>query len=150
MSEAAITSIITGLVTITTLVIGFLTLWVKLRYGVAKAETIALQAESVENKIDHNTHLTVQAKEAAKKASEHTVICDNDRKEIFTAIKDHDARIRSLEAQMASLNVSVDGLGKNIDSTRHEIRGHLQTVMNTIQMTNIKTTPAATTPESKT
>ena len=59
MSDAAITSIIAGLITITTMVVGFLTLWVKLRYGV----------KEVENKVDVNTAMTRAGTGAAAKAA---------------------------------------------------------------------------------
>ncbi len=65
MSDAAVVAIVTGLVTIVTMVIGFLTLWIKLRYGIQQAEdaaskaTIAVvQAKVVEGKIDDNTART--------------------------------------------------------------------------------------------
>lgn len=64
MSDAAITNIVTGLVTITTLVMGFLTLWVKLRYDAKKAEEIS---KVVESKIDSNTLLTLSNKDVAIK-----------------------------------------------------------------------------------
>lgn len=69
MSEAniaaIITTVVTGAVTITTLVIGFLTLWVKLKYGVEKAEEAATKAQVVEGKIDNNTVITTAASIAA-------------------------------------------------------------------------------------
>lgn len=52
MSDAAVTVLVSGLVTITTMVIGFMTLWIKLRYG-------------VETKIDNNTALTTAGTLAA-------------------------------------------------------------------------------------
>lgn len=50
MSDAAIANLITGVVTITTTVIAFLTLWLKLKYGV----------KEVGGKIDHNTTITTE------------------------------------------------------------------------------------------
>ena len=47
MSDAGIATIVTGLITVTTMIIGFLTLWLKLRYG-------------VERKIDVNTAMTAE------------------------------------------------------------------------------------------
>ena len=58
MSDAAVASLVTGLITITTMVVGFLTLWLKLRYG-------------VESKIDTNTLLT---KQGAAAATEHAKV----------------------------------------------------------------------------
>lgn len=45
MSDAAVANLVSGIVTVTTLVIGFLTIWIKIKYG-------------VENKIDTNAVLT--------------------------------------------------------------------------------------------
>ena len=55
MSDSAVATIVTGLVTMVTLVVGFLTLWVRLKYG----------ADKVERKIDINTALTKAGTEAA-------------------------------------------------------------------------------------
>ncbi len=63
MSDAAISSLVTGLITVTTMVVGFLTLWVKLRYGTQMAEKAASKAAEVEDKIDANTVLTVKGGE---------------------------------------------------------------------------------------
>lgn len=70
LSDAAITSIVTGLVSITTMVIGFLTLWVKLRHGAEKAEEAAVKAEIVESKIDGNTKLAIAATTQAAENAE--------------------------------------------------------------------------------
>lgn len=58
MSDAAITTIVTGVVTCVTLIIGFLTLWVKLKHAATKAEAAATKAQEVELKLDSNTILT--------------------------------------------------------------------------------------------
>lgn len=61
MSDAAITAITTVaacVVTVTTLVVGFLTLWLKMRYGAEKAEEAAAKAKVVEAKLDANTLTT--------------------------------------------------------------------------------------------
>ena len=55
MSDSAIATIVTGLVTMVTLIVGFLTLWVRLKYG----------ADKVERKIDVNTALTKAGTEEA-------------------------------------------------------------------------------------
>ena len=49
MSDAAIATIVSGAITITTLIVGLL----KLKYMVDEATT---RAKSVENKVDANTH----------------------------------------------------------------------------------------------
>lgn len=77
MSDAAIANIVTGIVTITTIVIGFLTLWIKLRFG-------------VERKIDDNTVTTkigqavaaTNAREAATAANEASAKSDSIAKQL--------------------------------------------------------------------
>ncbi len=77
MSDAAISTIAASFVTIVTMIVGFLTLWVKLRYDAKKvaekveetaselsrktvivAKEVSLKADLVESKIDNNTSLT--------------------------------------------------------------------------------------------
>ena len=69
MSDAAVTVLVSGLVQVMVLVMGFLTLWVKLKYGVeeardaaGKAEKSAILAaakvEDVEAKLAANTAMT--------------------------------------------------------------------------------------------
>lgn len=139
MSDAAIANIVTGIVTIVTLVIGFLTLWVKLKYGAEKAEEAAVKADIVESKIDANTKISAAAAASAQKAEHQT-------NGVMTALKaqitDHNSRIIALEAQMAALKVSVDSVKSNIDSTRHEMRGHFQTMTNKLDLiTTVKKLP---------
>ena len=83
MSDAAVFALVSGLIQITTIVVGFLMLWVKLKYGVEeakesadKAEVSATSAERrskvVEEKIDVNTKLTKVSVVAATKAANKT------------------------------------------------------------------------------
>lgn len=58
MSDGAVTSIVTGIVTIATMLLGFATLWIKLRYGAEQAEEAAVKAKAVEKKLDANTATT--------------------------------------------------------------------------------------------
>ena len=122
-----IASIVTGLVTITTTVVGLMTLWLKLKYKVA----------GVEDKIQTNTEITQRAERAADRAVEHTEACDEDRAQVFKLLSEHDTRIVSLEAQMASLKVSVDGVSKSVDSTRHEMRTYMQSLTNKLDLVSI-------------
>lgn len=142
MSEAAILTVVSGVVTVTTLIIGFLTLWLKLRYGIIKAEEAAYKAENVEQKIDrnssaisdkldHNTMVTTEAKNAAVKAEHQT---NGVMKHYQERINDHDSRIGALEAQISAMKESVAVVAKNIDTTRHEMRGHLQTITNKLDI----------------
>ena len=122
-----IASIVTGLVTITTTVVGLMTLWLKLKYKVA----------GVEDKIQTNTEITQRAERAADRAVEHTEACDEDRAQVFKLLSEHDTRIVSLEAQMASLKVSVDGVSKSVDSTRHEMQTYMQSLTNKLDLVSM-------------
>lgn len=128
------TVIISGVVQVVTILVAFFTLWLKLKYGDEKVK-------AVEGKVDHNTALTTEVKDAATKASEHAESCDEERGKILSSLNDHNTRINSLEAQMTVLKASVDKVSANIDSTRHEMRGHLQTITNSLQLLAIKGPP---------
>ena len=69
MSDAAVSSLVYAIITIVGMIVGFLTLWVKLKYGVAKAEEAATKATVVENKLDENTRLTKDGTTAAATAA---------------------------------------------------------------------------------
>lgn len=101
MSDAAITTIVSGVITavltLVPMVIGFLTLWVRLKYGVEKAEEAAKKAKAVEEKIDNNTQLTKEGTEAATanakkaadavtQAAEKTEAADKKKLEILQEI----------------------------------------------------------------
>jgi uncharacterized coiled-coil protein SlyX len=158
MSDATATSLITGMVTITTMIVGFLTLWAKLRYGADKAEQAAdnasrvegkldANASRVEGKLDANTKLTEEAKEAAEAnaGARHDGLA-----EMAKVVSDHGTRIAALEtrltameAKLGTLGAAVETANKNIDSTRHEMRGHLQAIMNKLDILGIKQSAAA-------
>lgn len=145
MSDAAITAIVSGVITVATMVTGFLTLWIKLKYGADKAEEASEHAQKAVNKaeetakevtgkIDANTALTAEVKEVATKASEHAITCDEEKVKMMKVITEHESRIVSIEAQMAAMKASVEGVSRNIDSSRHEMRGHLQTLTNKLDL----------------
>ncbi len=148
MSDAAVATIVSGAITIVGLVVGFLTMWVKLTHASAKAEQAVDQAKVVENKIDHNTSMTAQAAVAAEKASEHTADCDEERVRILKGLAGHDGRISALETQMPALRLALEGVTKNLDTTRHEMRGHLQAVVSKLDLLSL-TIPRGTLPEPK-
>ena len=135
MSDAAITAIVTGTVTVLGQFIGFLIIWVKLKYGVDKAVEVSEKTDAVEAKLDDNTHITREAKEAANAMKAHSDACAADIARLTDLISDHAGRIASLEGQMSRMVSTVEITAKSIDSTRHEMRGHLQTVTN--QLANI-------------
>ena len=114
MSDAAIANIVTGVVTVATIVSGFLTLWAKLKYGVHKVEETSA-------KVDVNTQLT-------EKINKQTNGGLDDR------FADHAERITALEMKVAAVDAKQDALSKNLDSTRHEIRGHLYTITNNLTL----------------
>src|SRR5689334_13108395 len=58
VSDSAVASITASLVTIATMVIGFLTLWIKLKYGEDRDKELKAKADLVEAKIDVNTKIT--------------------------------------------------------------------------------------------
>lgn len=66
MSDAAITSIVTGLVTIGLSAIGFLTLWIKLKYGVQKVEDANTKIDAAAVQVQANTDLTTKTKDMAE------------------------------------------------------------------------------------
>lgn len=133
MSDAAVASIVSAVVTVATMLAGLFTLWIKVAYGVTKVEETS-------SKLDSNTHITNQAKDAATKAYEHAETCDADRSRIMEMLSDHDGRIGNLEAQMTVVKTAVDTVSKELASTRHEIRGHLQTITNKLDIIQMSAT----------
>lgn len=80
MSDGAVSVIVSGFVQITVLVIGFLTLWIKLRHGVDKATEALASSRIVEGKVDSNTELTrsvshqaTQSAKAAEQAADRAI-----------------------------------------------------------------------------
>lgn len=152
MSDGSITVIASTVVTVVTLIIGLLTLWIKLKYGVDKVQEVSENAQkaalaakevatNIENKIDENTAVTVEAKEAAARAGKHTDRCDEERSKILKTLSDtvemvkrHDARISAVEAQVSATKASVDNVSKSVDSTRDELRGHMQILANKLDL----------------
>lgn len=123
MSDAAVTAIVAGVVNVAGLLVGFLTLWLKVKHGVEKVN-------AVDQKVDVNTALTTEAKDAASRAAS----TDAERAGLLKTVADHDTRIASLEAQMAALKVSVEAVDRSVQSSRHEMRSHLQTVTNKLDL----------------
>lgn len=69
MSDGAVTVVVAGVVQIVVLIVGFLTLWVKLRFDSNKVEEVSKKTEVVERKLDNNTALTKAGTEAAAKSA---------------------------------------------------------------------------------
>ncbi len=107
MSDAAVTVIVSGVAQVAVALVAFLTLWIKIRYGIVKAEEAANKAEVVEGKIDTNTRLTrasadVQTKTAGVVEKIHTAT-NSDREKM-------EKRLAALESANAALLVRIDGL----------------------------------------
>lgn len=131
MSDAAVATICGTLITI-------VTLWLRVKYGEGVMEG---KVKAVEGKVDHNTTITTDAKDAAHKAVEHTEKCDEDRARILQKLSDHDTRISALETEIGALKteislvkVSVDNVDRNISRAHHEMRGYMQTVTNKLDL----------------
>lgn len=171
LSDGAITTIVTGAVTVVMGFIGFLTLWVKLKYGADKAqeaasnaekavtkvdqaaEVAATKAKAVEKKIDENAAKTLAVEEKLDQNTEITTRIEQQTngplsgkltqierrvEEKLGQIQDHADRIGALETKVEAVKVTLDTLSKNVDSTRHEMRGHLQTITNHLQLLTVK------------
>lgn len=92
------------------------------------------KAKEVENKIDHNTQVTTQAAVAAKQASVHSKTCDDERTEILKVLEGHETRIGGLELQMTALKTSIDEVGRNLATTRHDLRNQLQVMVSKLDL----------------
>lgn len=139
MSDAAVATLVSGVVTIVTMLVGFLTLWVKLKYGVEKTK-------DVESKVDHNTALTTKIEQQTNgPLSDKLAALDV---EVASKLENHGSRITALEAKMETMRTAIDSLNGNLNSTRHELRGHLQTITNSLHVLAIKGTPTPAEPSS--
>lgn len=144
MTESVIIAIVGGIVTcigtIAATTLSYFSLLAKLKYGAQKAEEAANHAQTavvkaeeaasaVVEKIDENTALTTEVKNVATKASDHAISCDREKVELLRRLTEHDARINSLESDIKTMKVLVDGVNTNITSSRHEMRDKLSGVM---------------------
>lgn len=77
MSDAAVATVVSGVITVVGMIVGFLTMWIKLQHAGAKAEEAAVKAEEVEKKIDNNTAITragtASAASAARVAADKAI-----------------------------------------------------------------------------
>lgn len=135
MSDGAIVTVMTGVVTIVMGVIGFLTLWVKLKYGVERADEAAENAQKVEKKLDENTKITARIEQQTN-GPLTTRLAKFEEK--LGQLEDHNTRIGALEMKVEATRTALDGLNKNLDSTLHEIRGQLQTINTSLHILSIK------------
>lgn len=120
MSDSAVATIVAGSITIATMVIGFLTLWVKLRYGVEKAEEVARKTAAVEVKLDNNTSLTKEGTKAA---------ADNAATAVKTASEAKEAAVQSARMITDKLNGGLDKiLSAMITPVREMLAQHMEYV----------------------
>lgn len=114
MSDATIATIVSAVVTVATMVTGFLTLWVKLRYAAVDAEAAKKKAEAVESKLDSNTAITKGASAAAARSAQ-------------IAIQNHEETKRFSESMHKKLNGGLDAaLEHAISPIRKELASHAQ------------------------
>jgi len=120
LSDAAIANLVTGLVTIGGMVVGFLTLWVKLKYGVEQAEEAARKTQAVEHKIDTNTRLT---QSGADQATKTAAIAAETAAQTKDAVEDMAASISK------KLNGGLDAaISQAVDPVKAVLNDHGQTV----------------------
>lgn len=146
MSDAAIATIAGTILQVVVLVIGLLTLWIKIKYGADKAEesvvTTNQKAEEIERKIDDNTAISKLAADSASKAEHQT---NGVLTQFRMQMTDHTNRIVTLEAQITAIKSAIDNVKNNVDNTRDEMRGHLQTIGNKLDLISLKGNPPAET-----
>lgn len=132
---AVVTTIVSGVVTIVVGIIGFFTLWLKLKYGVEKVDEAATNAQKVEKKIDENTRITARIEQQTNGPLTSRLAKFEEK---LGQLEDHNTRISALEVKVEATRTALDSLSKNLDSTRHEIRGQLQTISTSLHILSIK------------
>ncbi len=117
MSDTGITVLVAGLLQLATMIVGFLTLWIKLKYGAEQAEKAKLKAEMVERKIDENTSITKSGTEAAAKSANAAAV---------TAVKAKSAADAIAQDLKTKLNGGVDlAIESNIKPIRDALQDHI-------------------------
>lgn len=147
MSDTAITTIVTGVVTVVVTVVTFLTLWVKLKYGVEKTEEVAKQTIAVDSKIQENTILTKAATEAAASTAAVAVKSANESREATAEISATiskklnggiDAAVaQAMEPVQAILkdhDAKIEELNQYIHDRNHDILSALQSQSNKLEI----------------
>ena len=152
MSDAAIANIVTGAVTITVSLVGFLTLWVKLRYAATKSEEAATRAEEtankveikaadVERKIDNNTKLTIagadQASSNAMVAAQAATIAADKSAEIMSQLngKLDERIIRIVDQHVKPVVATIRAHAEQDDKNMAEIRTTLEEIKKIVHST---------------
>lgn len=130
-------------------IVGFLTMWVKLKYGADKAEEAATKAKNLEDKLDANTKITkagvVQATNAASTASETkavTEVLKNKlnggvdaavREGILPVQKALDEHAETDEANMKEINVRFKELTDYVHQRNHDLLNAIGVQSNKIE-----------------
>jgi hypothetical protein len=77
MSDAAIAIVVSGSITIATMVVGFLTLWIKLKYGAEKLDSVEKRVAVVQYQTDGLARaLAVESKAAGTAAGYAAGVAD--------------------------------------------------------------------------
>lgn len=121
MSDAAVASIVGGVITIVTLVVGFLTLWVKLKYGVTKLEEAAKTGAENKLAVAENTQLTRRNTSAVDNVASQLNGALDDK--VTRIIKDHteplvkafEAHNRQDQANMDRIETAIKELSTKLD-----------------------------------
>lgn len=116
MSDTAIATICSCAIQAVIGILGFLTLWVKLKYGMEP------KAESLAKKLDANTLVTTETKEAVSNGG----------------LSAYDARFNEHDVRIAAVEAALDTVSKNVDSTRHEMRSTFQSVISKLDLMAIR------------
>ena len=124
MSDAAVSIVVTGVITLTTMVIGFLTLWIKLRYGVGKVEEVSVKAD-----------------EAAVKAAEAVVVA----KGVEAKIDDNTAKTEAVSGKTTitafiALEESVKTLTERVDKLEEYTHSTARQLLDSLSDVNLKVT----------
>lgn len=145
MSDAAITTIVSGAVTVTLALIGFWKLKTELRHGVAKTEEVASQTRAVERKIDDNTTITVSGNQMA---ASNAAAAANVASAAKTAVDHLDQKLEKklnggidaavaqavepVHAVLREHTARIEELNRYVHQRNHDLLGALQTQTNQI------------------
>ena len=142
VSDAAITVIMAGVIQVVVLVVGFLTMWVKLRYAneqaeaaAANAELAAVKAKAVEDKIDDNTKITKESAAAAVQRADTAVVAATTTKAAVDVIgkKLNGGIDEAITTAVTPLHAAVANLERYVHDRNHDLLTSLQLQSNRIE-----------------
>ncbi len=130
MTDAAVATIVSGCITIAGMIVGFLTMWFKVKYS----------NQSVEEKVDANTRVT---KEGTTAATEHAKEATEAAKSVATTTDTINRKLNGglhaaiheiidpvREVDMKSINQKFDGLTAYVHERNHDILNAVQLLTN--------------------